>query len=405
MAETSSLFAIETKESQAVHFLAILTSIAVVISVCGFVHRPTETWYYACLGINFIYLATSNGSKYNQAFIFLYLVLILNVLVVDIPHFFNPQMRLGLFMLMTATTTPFFDSEKAVIFRRYIFKYVIYGLALLSVGSFFAFFMGVNMMSLQNLNNSDFSEYSSNGGWFGGLTNHSMLLGPISMVSSLFFFTLYVENNRNQYLILFFMCAMSAIMASSRAAVLGIVVALLYCFLRMKLATEMRRRIVALLIICGLGTMPIYDTVFAGIINKQQKRTEASEELNSRQDKFDYRIAEFKTSPILGVGFCAVDVNGEDEFSSYTGQIEPGTSHLAVLSMTGLLGMLAYVIILYQAYRNAKDADTPHARFVMLCFIAFFVHAWFEGYVFSAGGPLCFIYWLVIGTATDVKHY
>lgn len=403
-ADTTPLFATATNGSRNTHVLASATSAVVIMSVAGFISIPTETIYYACLAINFIYLLSHNGSQYNRAFIFLYFILILNVLVVDIPAFFRPQMRLGLFLLMTSTTASLFDSQESVNFRRYIFKYVTYGLAILAVGSFFAFFMGINMMKQGNLDFSDFSTYSSNGGWFGGLTKHSMMLGPISMIASLFFFMAYLQNKRNIYLVLFFTCAMSAVMASSRAAILGVAAALFYCLLMMKMEASMKRSTIVLLIICGIATLPIYDVVFAGIIDKQHKRMEATENINSRQNKFDYRIAEFESSPILGVGFCAVDVNGEDDYGVADGRIEPGTSHLAVLSMTGLLGMLAYVIILLQAYRNAKSVDSPHARFVLLCFIAMFVHAWFEGYVFSAGGFLAFLYWLIIGQCVDCKQ-
>lgn len=401
--DTSSLFSTSMDESRTAHMLAILTSTFVLISICGLFNFASDSWYFACLSINFVYLFSNNGSKYNQAFIFLYFVLFINVLVIDIPDFFKPQMRLGLFLLMTATTASLFESQNAVNFRRYIFKYMTLGFVVLSIGSFFAFFLGINMMhGLVDM--SDYSSYSTNGGWFGGLTRHSMLLGPISMIASLFFFTLYLENKKRIYIALLFMCIMSAVMASSRAAILGVVAALLYSLLVLKIDVVMKQRVIALLIICGLATLPIYDIVFAGIINKEQKRKETTEVLDSRQAKFDYRIAEFKSSPLLGVGFCAIDINGDDQYSSNNGQIEPGTSHLAVLSMTGMLGMLAYLIILYQAYKNASGAYTPHSRFILLCFIAIFVHAWFEGYVFSAGGPLCFTYWLIIGAATDLKY-
>lgn len=403
LADTSSLFSTPADESRTAHMLAILTSTFVLISICGLFNFATDSWYFACLSINFVYLFSNNGSKYNQAFLFLYFVLFINVLVIDIPDYFKPQMRLGLFFLMTVTTASLFESQNAVNFRRYIFKYMTLGFVVLSIGSFFAFFMGINMMhGLVDM--SDYSSYSTNGGWFGGLTRHSMLLGPISMIASLFFFTLYLENKKKIYIALLFTCIMSAVMASSRAAVLGVVAGLVYSLFILRIDAVMKRRIITLVLVCGLATLPIYDTVFAGITNKVQKRKETTDVLDSRQAKFDYRIEEFKSSPLLGVGFCAVDINGEDEYNSMTGQIEPGTSHLAVLSMTGLLGLFAYLIILFQAYRNSRSSDSPHARFVLLCFIAMFVHAWFEGYVFSAGGPLCFTYWLIIGAATDLKY-
>lgn len=401
LVDTSSLFLTSTNESKTIRNLALLSSIVVLLSICGFFNLSSDSLYYGCLTINFAYLLFNNGAKLNQGFLFLYCVLFINVIVVDIPDFFKPQMRLGLFLLMTATSASLFDGQNAVNFRRYIFKYVVYGLSVLAIGSFFAFFMGVNLMNRGFLDTSDFSTYSTTGGWFGGLTKHSMILGPISMIAALFFFTIYIEKHKNLYLILFFTCAMSAVMASSRAAVLGVVVALLYSLFMMRIAAFMRQRIVVLIMMCGLGTLPIFDIVFAGIMNKQQTRMETTESLNSRQDKFDYRIAEFESAPILGVGFCAIDINSGDGYGDKDGRIEPGTSHLAVLSMTGLIGMLAYLIILYQAYHNAKETDSPHARFALLCFIAMFVHAWFEGYVYSAGGFLSFLYWLIVGQCID----
>lgn len=200
---------------------------------------------------------------------------------------------------------------------------------------------------------------------------------------------------------MFFMVVMSTVFASSRAALLGVTVAILYALFLGKFSYAMKRRVVGLLVICGLLTLPIAEVAFRGVVNKQQNREMQSDNINSRQDKFDYRIAEFKKSPLLGVGFCAVDIEGGDGYSPYDGRIEPGTSHLSVLSMTGILGMMAYIIILYKAYTNARKADNAHSRFVLLCFIAFFVHAWFEGYVFSAGGFLSFLYWLIIGQCID----
>ena len=57
------------------------------------------------------------------------------------------------------------------------------------------------------------AEYSSNGGTFGGLVNHSMTLGPISMISALAFYVIYQNNNSKIFIVLFFLSAMSAVMA------------------------------------------------------------------------------------------------------------------------------------------------------------------------------------------------
>lgn len=398
---SSPILGIDSSGDRTTKFIALLTALVSLTTICGFIRIPSVIIYYACLLINAVYLVFKRESSVNGAFVFLYLVLALNVTVVDIPSFFKPAQRLCLFVLVTLTTTSVIRSDVAIRFRACLFRYIMYGLIVLSIGSFFCFFLGVNLMSRRNLIIASYEMYSSQGGSFGGLTVHSMMLGPISMIVALFFFVLYMYNRKRIYIALFFMATMSAVFASSRAALLGLVIAIVYSLFFGNFSHSMKKHILGLLVICSLLTLPISDIAFRGVINKQQSREMQSDNINSRQDKFDYRIAEFEKSPLLGVGFCAVDIEGGDGYSPYDGQIEPGTSHLSVLSMTGILGMMAYIIILYKAYTHARKADNAHSKFVLLCFIAFFVHAWFEGYVFSAGGFLSFLYWLIIGQCID----
>lgn len=402
--DSDELFSESNVESKTCRNFALITALLALASVCGFISFYLEPLYYGVLFINLIYFISVGKNRINPAFLFLYIVLIINVSLVNIPPFFKPAQRLILFMLVTLTTSSVLQSELALQFRRLLFKYVIFGLSILSIGSFFCFFLGINMMSRRNIGMTDFDVYSNNGGWFSGLTTHSMMLGPISMIASLFFFVLYLQKQSKGYLILFFTTIMSAVFASSRSALLGIAVAILYCLFFGHLNPLMKRRLIGMLAFCSILTLPISDVAFKGVINKQQQRSSQNSSLNSRQDKFDYRIAEFKSSPILGVGFCAVDINGGDGYGERDGRIEPGTSHLSVLSMTGLLGMAAYLILLYQAFSHPLKTRSVHSLFVLLCFIAMFTHAWFEGYVFSAGGFLAFLYWLIIGQCIDCEE-
>lgn len=194
-------------------------------------------------------------------------------------------------------------------------------------------------------------------------------------------------------------------MAASRSALLGVAVAILFSLFFMKSNVNgSKKRIIIILCISALVAMPIADRVFAGVLNKQEQRKEQGGALSSRQSKFDCRIDEFMKSPLLGVGFVSVDPDGNDEYNPVTGQVEPGTSHLAVLSMTGLLGMFAYTLLLLNAYKTSKRDNSPNAQFVMLLLVAMFTHAWFEGYVLSAGGFLSMTYWMIVGQNIDCKY-
>ena len=91
------------------------------------------------------------------------------------------------------------------------------------------------------------AEYSSNGGTFGGLVNHSMTLGPISMISALAFYVIYQNNNSK---------LMSAVMAASRSALLGVAVAILFSLFFMKSNVNgNKKRIIIILCISALVAM------------------------------------------------------------------------------------------------------------------------------------------------------
>lgn len=360
--------------------------------------------YYTVILLSLVVLLCKGGLKISAPFIALYIVILINILIIAIPGFFKPFQRATLFIILTLTCSSSIDTMVATKFRAYLFRYIIFGLAIIGVGSFFCFFAGINLMANRTAGLADFEKYASHGGWFGGLASHSMMLGPIAMISALTFYFLYQKKSEKLYLFLFFTSAMSAVFAASRAALLGLVVAVVYNLITGKVNAIFRKRMIGVIVLSSILTIPIAGIAFKGIINKQTVREAQNEGLNSRQDKFDYRIAEFKSSPLLGVGFCAIDINGGDTYDPKDGRIEPGSSHLSVLSMLGLMGFAVYLWILYKGYANSKSIGSLHSRFVLSCFIALFVHAWFEGYVLAAGGFLALLYWLIIGQCIDCKR-
>lgn len=396
-------FDVPEGESKWTRFLALLTALTALVPICGFLGISVELIFYGLLTIDFIFLLSKGPIKLNGIFLFFYVVLIANVLIIDIPPFFRPFERLILFIFVSLIASSALESRKALIFRRYLFKYIVIGIVLLSVGSFFCYFLGINFMKRYELNLYDFEVYSNHGGWFSGLTTHSMILGPISMIATILLYSLFIGTNRKLYLILFICSLGSALFSASRSAVLGVTIAILYSLIFGRYSQKIRYRIIWLFILCGFLSLPFSDFALKGIRDKNESRIERYGTVNNRQDKWDYRLSEFESSPLLGVGFGAIDINGGDVYDPGTGHVEPGSSHLSVLSMTGLLGFVAYLIIIYQAFVNAYRNKSAHSKFVLLCFIALFVHGWFEGYVLSAGGFLAFLYWLVVGQCIDCK--
>lgn len=398
--DSEALFNIPTCE-KSIKRMAFLFALIALLGASVGIPFTADIVYYGMLILVTVFLIYKGGFKISMPFIALYSVIAINIIVVDIPPIFKPMQRALLFILLTLTCSSAMDTNVAVKFRAYLFKYFIFGTIIIAVGSFFCFFAGINLMSARSEMLGDFDNYSSKGGWFSGLASHSMMLGPISMISALAFYFLYQKESNKIFLILFFTSAMSAAFAASRAALLALVIAIAYNLIFGKVNATIRKRMIGILVVSGIMTIPIAGTAFKGVINKQETRIAQTGSANSREGKFNFRINEFKSSPVLGVGFCAIDINGGDAYNPSDGKIEPGTSHLSVLSMLGILGTIVYIAILYKAYINTKLAHTLHSRFVFSCFIGFFVHAWFEGYIFAAGGFLALFYWLIIGQCID----
>ena len=337
--------------------MALIFSIIALLGASIGIPFSDDLLYYGMLAGCLVFLLYKGGFKVSPPFIALYFVIILNILVSDIPPYFKPMQRVVIFMLLTLVCTSAMNTNIAVRFRAYLFQYTIYGLGIIAVGSFFCFFAGINLMASRADIMSDFEKYASTGGWFGGLASHSMMLGPIAMISALAFYFIYQKKTDKIFLILFFMSAMSAVFAASRAALLGLVIAIIYNLIFGKVNALIRKRMIGLLVLSAILTIPIAGIAFKGVINKQENRNAQSTSLNSRQGKFDSRIEEFKSSPILGIGFSSVNPESGDA-DPITGRIEPGTSHLSVLSMLGLLGFAVYIAILYKVYANTKKVHT-----------------------------------------------
>ena len=352
--------------------------------------------YYIMLVICWTYMVYKGGLKVSGPFIAFYCVIFLNILITDIPPFFRPFQRGIMFVLVTMVCSSALETKLSLIFRTYLFRYLMYGIVIIGVGSFFCYFLGINMMpNLWGLDNGK-TLYLSQGGTFGGLAAHSMMLGPIAMISALFFYFIYQKKTEKIYLILFFLSTMSVVLSASRAALLALLVAIVYNLIMGKVNAVVKKRMIQILAVSAIFTIPLYGVVFKGIIDKQERR-EQSGGSNSRDDKITYRFNEFKSSPIFGVGFCSIDINGGDDYSEEEGRIEPGSSHIAVLSMLGLAGFVVYMVILYKVYTMTKRVPTHRSRFVFTCFVGFFVHASVEGYILSAGGFLALLFWLVVG--------
>jgi hypothetical protein len=100
----------------------------------------------------------------------------------------------------------------------------------------------------------------------------------------------------------------------------------------------------------------------------------------------------------MGTGSGSV----KDESGSI--RVEPGSSYLAILSMTGVLGTLTFFgalapLVLGLAYSRRINRPDRDILNVMGIYLA--VHGVAEGWIISFGSPLSFLFWLWLGSLGD----
>lgn len=383
--------------------IALSLAFVAVSTKLGFMPLWMQTLYYAFCIIAFLFIFINCRGEFNIRFAILYLVLVINVIILPIDPVFNSKMRLMLFILVTVVCSSAIVSKEAILFRHFLFKYIIMFFSFLVPLSCVCRFIGINFVRMST-NGLSVEEQISRTGLFGGLFQHSMTLGPIAALTAISFYYGYLkDSNKKIYLVLFLMSALACFFSASRGSILSLIVPVALSLLSKKDNVKTKKNIRNILILSCLIVFPFSDFVLKGVVEKQERNVEMGSTFGSRIDKFDARLAEFNSSPILGVGFASIDPLGSDEYGN-DGTIEPGSSHLAVLSMTGIVGMFCYLSIIFFAYSSIKTEKNIIVQYRKSLLIAILLHGCWEGYVFSGGGFLCFLYWLIFSQCIDYRY-
>lgn len=250
-------------------------------------------------------------------------------------------------------------------------------------------------------------------GWFSGITAHSMILAPISAFATIYIIYLLINQKfsfkkRITLILLLISVVTTILMAASRtaliAAIMGVLI-MLFTKFRSKIKKLLKAIIV--LTIATIAVSPLFSTQFEKIIDKNKSTiVEAGKITTTRSFIWEQRISEFKRSPAFGIGFCTVEFIPDESVANENGTIEPGSSWLSVLSMTGLVGMISILLILiptlirlfkYSYYNENYPTLLIGLLSVMI------IHMFAEGYIFSGGNPFCFFFWLLLGISYQLS--
>lgn len=381
---------------------AILLASAILIKTIGGISIQSDLLIAPMLVFLFIKQACNKDRKVWLMPIFLMAYIPLSILIANPDPCFNSWQRYLYFLLLSCVCMPIFLSKKSIVLRTQLFKIVILFSIAVSFISFFCYFAGINlMMSVDN----DFIEVSSDmGGTFSGITNQSMVLGPLGGIAAISLYHLWQAKHKLLYLTILIPCAGAMLLAASRSALVATIAGMfvvIYCGSKNK-----RSFFNKLLVIVFVGAIsfPLWQNLSGGIMKKQEMRSGMSGPFDSRTEKYDARLFEFEKNPITGVGFGAILPLSGDGYNKETGQIEPGSSWLFFLSSTGMIGLLFFLCILFKSAIHAQQSLSPN-RPLLLGLISFVsVHLIAEGYIFSAGSPLCFIVWTIIAHTYDLKY-
>lgn len=340
--------------------------------------------------------AFKNGGKYDTLNLIFLLYLPLTIIISDPDEVFNPWMRYGLFVIMYAACSPMIVNRWSIDFRHHSWNVILVCCMLIGAISFLCYFLGINLMR-SVWDGSKMAVEESSGGKFGGITSHSMLLGPLSGIGAIA--SVYSALHRQRlYWIVALMCIGSIFFSSSRSSVVATTVGVAAYLLFSDKA--MGRGLKKVLVIIGIATLafPWWGGALEGINKKNEASLSEGVNLNSRENMWIIRLEEWKDSPVYGIGFCAVsnyDKRGND------GTIEPGSSWLALLSMTGLIGFVLFCAIFFRALKNTLRFRNPESSLIGGVLLLIGVHMLAEGYIFSAGSFFCMFAWLTISVATD----
>lgn len=368
--------------------------------IFGFIHFPGAVYY--CTITFFAVMAFIRRESIDIKMSLFLIACALSILMGCPDSKFNSWARLGLFSLVIASVYPWFGSEVMYKFRKSIFQVYLIFIIIIGISAPLCYMLGINYMTRYGYK---VNYLSGQVGWFGGLTGHSMILGPICALSATYLTYLIFHNlwgNKVKYLLIIAVLSsacgafVSASRGASIATILGIVLSIYFCN-RKRFSKVISR--MSILVLFAFIFQSVYEPFLDNVMKKQEANEDSGGTFSSREMRWRHRVDEFETEPIFGIGFASVDMRYDDEYDSRTGVIEPGTSWLAILSMTGILGtacfLALFVPMVWTLYRISISVDSAQLYLALLSVFVF--HMITEGYIFAGGNFLCIMFWLTLG--------
>lgn len=311
------------------------------------------------------------------------------------------DLRLVIFSLIIFISMP----RKSINWHNYKIKLlynIFIGFGVATIVNFYAKQNGINLIRVDEymLKMGRVAEFS-------GFASYAMWTGCSAALSAVFFTSIAFRKIRKGVVARIFSYVMILVslyitlISGSRSAFF---LSLACIVLVIALQTEKIGNFLKVAFVLGITAIffvPFLEDNSQAMMQKKNG-LEITVEDTSRDALWAQRIAEFKSSPIFGIGFAAHGVGD----AKRVGRNESGGSYISVLAQAGIVGVIFIALIWVAAFmlpkKIGKDPDVIllYAGFVFFCF-----HSIVEGYMFQAGWYLCLIIWMIIGVMIEHKLY
>lgn len=377
------------------HYPSLLFALASIWPACGFLPAMPSALVYA---IPILYAAYCLGKQkgFNSLLLLLVAYIPLELLIAQPSPIFKSWPRYILFLLLLINVSPLLDSNNLRSYRENLFKITIYACVFLGVGSFFARFLGINYMVIDD----EFVAFGT--GLFGGLTPQSMTLGQIAGIAACYLASRAFKTKRKVDWLWVVMALGAVIFSASRSALMAAIAGLIVTVYRQSGSASKFIQVCIVSFVIAASTFSFWESALDNVIEKNGGAVALN--VSSRESIWMERWKDFEESPIFGVGFCAAAHMGGYGLDVKTGRLESGSSWIIIFSMLGILGACIIIPILFKAFFSAYKSKTELSAVACGVLALFFIHMFAEGYIFAGGSLLSFMLWLTVGVAFDCKY-
>ena len=353
--------------------------------------------YYAYYPLLFViaYYCFRNKKRVSKVYVVYLGVCLLSIVLNQIPTYYQIPIRYVTFILLLASFSNLINSRKIALMRLHLFHiFSILSVILVTINYIF-FSAGLASKKQMEI----FQEH----GLFTGSTGNNEM-GLLAAVAIMFIIAFCEKFYRQITIVgklIMLGCLVSAIsmmaMASSRMGLICTILSVAFVLYRLNSKNFLKLGLASITLVAGMYvTAHLFGDKFQYMLSKNDNRLEKIN-LNSRDDMWKARVAEFNDSPLYGIGFGYMKYGwGASGAKANKGRIETGSGWISVLSQTGILGVLCMsIIVLPNILFLIKRKSTSYCSswYSGMC-VMFIMQPITEAYITTVGAVLCCLFWL-----------